>query len=534
MNSKRLAKAIAAIAESGADALIVQDVGIMQLAHEIAPDLELHASTQMSITNADGSSFRAAAWRVSASRSHANCRSKRFARSASRPIATSRSSSMARCASPTPASASRQKPGAGAALIAVNAPRLAGLPYELIVDDELRPLDDARYLLSPGDLYALHHVPEMVEIGISALKIEGRYKDADYVALATRAYRKAVDDAWAGLRAADHAQRKSCNSSRCIREDWARTSFRGTNHQTRGRRPGAPPSRRADRPRDKVVSDAAVIEPPRRIQIAPFKPGDGIVFDAAAWTQSDRKPRRAAAYTRCRTAARRDADRAVRQSGSRLCARPSGDLVWRTHDPDLDKAVRPYPRRGHSDSQSSRFACGRRRAGRTAAANALVIGERRRPGRRKLRGSPLGLRTNRELDARLLARSALASRNYALTPSPRFERGHRRISIRPGLDAEPDAARSCRKIAGASDQSAPLTCQISESQLEAWQGAAASRARPDSRSLATSLHLLVRTPEQLEAAHRSTTGEHYARLPRPLRLKAVGRAGESIGNHCHG
>ena len=53
------------------------------------------------------------------------------------------------------------------------------LPYELIVDDELRPLDDARYLLSPGDLYALQQMPEIVQIGISALKIEGRYKDAE-------------------------------------------------------------------------------------------------------------------------------------------------------------------------------------------------------------------------------------------------------------------------------------------------------------------------------------------------------------------
>ena len=37
------ARAIAAIAEAGADAMIVQDVGVMQLAHEIAPDLEIHA-----------------------------------------------------------------------------------------------------------------------------------------------------------------------------------------------------------------------------------------------------------------------------------------------------------------------------------------------------------------------------------------------------------------------------------------------------------------------------------------------------------
>src|SRR5207247_748382 len=59
------------------------------------------------------------------------------------------------------------------------------LPYELFVDGRLRPLADARYLLSPGDLYALAEVPEIVEMGVAALKIEGRYKDAEYVALTT-------------------------------------------------------------------------------------------------------------------------------------------------------------------------------------------------------------------------------------------------------------------------------------------------------------------------------------------------------------
>src|ERR1700746_4077798 len=37
-----------------ADAIIVQDLGILKLAHRIAPELELHGSTQMSITSADG------------------------------------------------------------------------------------------------------------------------------------------------------------------------------------------------------------------------------------------------------------------------------------------------------------------------------------------------------------------------------------------------------------------------------------------------------------------------------------------------
>src|SRR5262249_5463415 len=72
------------------------------------------------------------------------------------------------------------------------------LPYQMMVDGRIQPLADARYLLSPGDLYALEQVPQIVEIGVAAMKIEGRYKDVDYVALTTSAYRQAVDDAWAG------------------------------------------------------------------------------------------------------------------------------------------------------------------------------------------------------------------------------------------------------------------------------------------------------------------------------------------------
>ncbi len=45
---------LSSIAEAGADAIIVQDVGIAQLARQIAPDLEIHGSTQMSITSAEG------------------------------------------------------------------------------------------------------------------------------------------------------------------------------------------------------------------------------------------------------------------------------------------------------------------------------------------------------------------------------------------------------------------------------------------------------------------------------------------------
>src|SRR5579863_4744596 len=48
------ARGLASIAEAGADGIIVQDLAVVKLAREIAPQLEVHGSTQMSITSAEG------------------------------------------------------------------------------------------------------------------------------------------------------------------------------------------------------------------------------------------------------------------------------------------------------------------------------------------------------------------------------------------------------------------------------------------------------------------------------------------------
>lgn len=47
-------RVLAAIAGAGVDAVIIQDIGVLRLVRELAPELEIHASTQMSITNAEG------------------------------------------------------------------------------------------------------------------------------------------------------------------------------------------------------------------------------------------------------------------------------------------------------------------------------------------------------------------------------------------------------------------------------------------------------------------------------------------------
>src|SRR5262245_33632215 len=46
--------ALREIARAGADAIIVQDVGVTRMARRIAPDIEIHGSTQMSVTSAEG------------------------------------------------------------------------------------------------------------------------------------------------------------------------------------------------------------------------------------------------------------------------------------------------------------------------------------------------------------------------------------------------------------------------------------------------------------------------------------------------
>src|SRR6195256_6293786 len=195
---KEAARVIAAIAEAGADGLIVQDLTAVRLAREIAPGLQLHGSTQMSITDARG---------VELARSLGVNRvtlARELSMDEIRAIASETDCDLeifvhgALCVAYSGQCFSSEAWG-GRSANRGQCAQACRLPYEMLVDGRVEPLGDARYLLSPGDLYALHQIPEMVAAGIAALKIEGRYKDAAYVALTTRAYRKAVDEAWANL-----------------------------------------------------------------------------------------------------------------------------------------------------------------------------------------------------------------------------------------------------------------------------------------------------------------------------------------------
>src|SRR5258707_5355265 len=224
------ARAIAAIAQAGADAMIVQDNGVVRLARRIAPDLELHASTQMSITNAEGVRFAQSLGiqRVTLARELALGEVRKIVDETGCDLEIFVHGAL--CVAYSGQCFSSEAWG-GRSANRGQCAQACRLPYQMMVDGRLEPLADARYLLSPGDLYALEQVPEIVDIGIAAMKIEGRYKDADYVALATCAYRKAVDDAWAGRDVTIGAQEK-LQLEQVYSRGLGPFFMTGTNHQT--------------------------------------------------------------------------------------------------------------------------------------------------------------------------------------------------------------------------------------------------------------------------------------------------------------
>jgi U32 family peptidase len=331
-------RAIAKIAEAGADAIIVQDVAIAKLAKKIAPDLEVHGSTQMSITSAQGAELAKSLGcsRVVLGRELSLLDIERIAKATDVELEVFVHGAL--CVSYSGQCFSSEAWG-GRSANRGKCAQACRLPYDLIVDNEQRDLGEYRYLLSPGDLFALHHIPELVRIGVACFKIEGRYKDAQYVAAVTQSYRKAIDEACAGLNLSiDKAEETRLEQvySRGLGDYFVS----GTNHQK------VVPGRA---PRHRGVQVGEVVKVLRNgVQVRALheiKRGDGLVFDAATWRSPDEKEEGGSVYEAILVQNNLLQDNLVllefgngEIDFSRIRA---GDLVWRTHDPQLQKIYKP-------------------------------------------------------------------------------------------------------------------------------------------------------------------------------------------------
>lgn len=189
-----LEAAILACAHSGVDAIIVQDLGVARLARQLAPTLALHASTQMTCTDAGSVLFAREIGmdRVVLARELSLDEIAKIKAETHAEIEVFVHGAL--CVAYSGQCLTSEAIGGRSANRGACA-QACRLPYELEVDGILQSLGDRAYLLSPEDLEASTLIPRLVEIGVSSLKIEGRLKGPEYVAATTSLYRRAVDAA---------------------------------------------------------------------------------------------------------------------------------------------------------------------------------------------------------------------------------------------------------------------------------------------------------------------------------------------------
>jgi Collagenase and related proteases len=186
--------------EIGVDAVLIADPGIMSIARDVAPNLEIHLSTQASNLNYKSALFwhKIGIKRIVAAREMSleelrelrkelpeTCDIEAFVHGAMcmgysgkcllSNYITGRDSNRGTCTQP------------------------CRFKYHLYEEKELGNYekvnqgDNGMYFMNSKDLCMIKHIPELIEAGINSLKIEGRMKSSYYVASVVKAYRQAID-----------------------------------------------------------------------------------------------------------------------------------------------------------------------------------------------------------------------------------------------------------------------------------------------------------------------------------------------------
>ncbi|TWU39134.1 putative protease YhbU precursor [Novipirellula aureliae] len=189
----RLIEIIEKVATAGVDAVLVQDFGVARIIKAVCPDLEIHASTQMSLTSAETIEVASdlGLSRVVLARELSVNEIKEITQATDMPVECFIHGAL--CVAYSGQCLTSESLG-GRSANRGHCAQACRLPYELIVDGEDRDLGEVRYLLSPQDLAGYAAIPDMIDAGVASLKIEGRLKTPEYVANITGHYRRAIDD----------------------------------------------------------------------------------------------------------------------------------------------------------------------------------------------------------------------------------------------------------------------------------------------------------------------------------------------------
>ena len=214
---ERLYRFLAYLNNVGPDGIIVQDIGLIQMAHKHFPQLKLHASTQLNIASAKAANAMSR-WGVSrtvlarelsleeirAVHANTSCELEVFVHGA---LCVSESGLCLFSSYLGGKSANRG--------MCTQACRRLYTAHEPEGDRE-------GYFFSPADLQLIEYIPDLIQAGVASFKIEGRMKSAEYVGTVVSAYRYVIDNWEADKKAAVET------GKRILANDFARkkTSYR--------------------------------------------------------------------------------------------------------------------------------------------------------------------------------------------------------------------------------------------------------------------------------------------------------------------
>jgi putative protease len=330
-----LVEYVKSIAAAGADAVIVQDLGLVQLIKRLVPGLPVHASTQMTLAEPRGIAFakRLGVELVVLARELSIDEIRKVTAAAEVPVEVFVHGAL--CVAYSGQCLTSEALG-GRSANRGQCAQACRLPYEMFVDGKPRELGDRAYLLSPQDLAAYDRMDELIAAGVSSFKIEGRLKSASYVAAATQTYRAAIDAAL--------AEREFTPSKRAERE-LAQTFSRGftpgflegPNHQrfVEGRVPKSRGIRLGTVVR--CTRNGVMV---RLIENAPadelINAGDGVVFDLGTPEENEPGGR---VWQVQSIAGDGVVELQFESDAFNFDAIPAGCTVWKTDDPALRKRL---------------------------------------------------------------------------------------------------------------------------------------------------------------------------------------------------
>lgn len=169
------------------DAFIVQDLGMARLIRALAPEQPVHASTQMTMTSYEGIRLLddLGIKRFVLGRENSIPEIKKIRENTDKELEVFVHGAL--CVAYSGQCFTSESIG-GRSANRGQCAQSCRLSYEMFVDGERRDLGNKKYLVSPQDLCGIEEAPELAQLGVDSLKIEGRLKAPEYVAATARSY----------------------------------------------------------------------------------------------------------------------------------------------------------------------------------------------------------------------------------------------------------------------------------------------------------------------------------------------------------